>query len=78
MISFAFLFFLVASDTAFPGELSLLCDSLSVRKLDVAAKGSDALLRIGVGVPFAAVPFVELVFATFGLAFAEPRKQPLR
>ena len=47
-----------------------MCDSLSLRRVEVAAKGSRAMLLAGLGVTLAALPFVELVFATLGLAFA--------
>ena len=71
MISFAFVFFLVRADTALTGELYLVCDSLSLRSVDVVANGSGTMLLAGVGITFATAPVVEQVFATLGTAFAE-------
>ena len=71
LISFAFVFFLVHADTAFPGELSLRSDSLSLRNIDVVANARGAMLLAGIALTFAALPFVELVFANHGLAIVE-------
>ena len=71
MISFPFVFFLVRSDTAFIGKPSHVCDSVSVRSFDVEATGRVILLSAGVTLIFAAVPLVQLDFATLGSAFAK-------
>ena len=70
VISFAFVCFLVRTDTAFPGELSLVCDSLRLRSVDVAAKDKGPMLLPGVGITFSALPFVEVAFTILGVAFA--------
>ena len=71
MISLAFVFFLVRSETVLLGELSLDCDALRFRSVEPDAKGRDTMKLVGVGVAFARVPFAELAFATFGATFAE-------
>ena len=68
-ISLEFVFFRVRSDTALPGDASLVCDSLSLRSADVVDKGRDAIL-LGVGLSFAIVPIVEFAFTTLGLGGA--------
>lgn len=71
LISFAFVFFLVRSDTAFAGELSLVCESLIIPRSELVAKVRGKLLLVTLGVRFATVSVVELAFATLGLAFSE-------
>ena len=60
VISFTCIFFLFGSETAYTGELSLVCDSLSFRSAELCAKGMGPILLVGVGiVPFATVPISE-------------------
>ena len=71
VISLEFIFLLVRCDTAFQGELSLICDSFSFRSAELNAKASGMMLLVGICVPFASLHFVELAFASLALAFAE-------
>ena len=71
VISLEFVFFRVRSETDFPGELSLVVDSLSWRSFDVADKGRGTTVLLDGGIAFILVPEVEVSFATPGLAFAE-------
>ena len=67
MISFAYVFFLVRTDTAYQGELSLLSDLLSFSSADPGDKGTGPIPILMVGLDFALALFVDLAFATLGV-----------
>ena len=71
MISVAFIFLLVRSDTDVLGELSLVCDSLSFGSAEPNAKGRGTIPLLAVA--FAKVFFAKLAFAIRGDPFAEIR-----
>ena len=70
MISLVLVFFRLRSDPQVPGELSHVCDSLSLRSAAVVDKVRGIILLLGVGLPVATVP-VGLAFATLALGLAE-------
>ena len=70
VISLELVSFRVRSETDFPGELSLVVDSLIWRCFDVADKGRGTTLLDG-GIAFIFGPDEEVTFATPGLAIDE-------
>ena len=66
-ISFAFVFFLVLSETALFGELSFVSDALCFLTAEADAMARGRILLIGVAVAFPTVPFPELGFACLWL-----------